>query len=96
MDISHIVFWELIKDWIWVPLTTLVLSAIGWHIKSDREERKERRAEIKELHERINKEHLRVEDKYVGKDTLKIIIKQIEAIAKDVKHIRESGDKTSD
>ena len=86
MDISHIMFWELIKDWIWVPLVTILTSAIGWHIKAEREARQK-------IYERIEAEHLRVEDKYVRKDTLTALVQQIESIAEDVKYIRRNGTK---
>lgn len=86
MDISHVIFWELIKDWIWVPLVTVITTAVGFHLKAEREARQN-------IYERIQKEHLRVEDTYVRKDTLATLVKQIESIAEDVKYIRRNGTK---
>lgn len=86
MDISHIMFWELIKDWIWLPLVTIITSAVGFHIKAEREARQK-------IYERIEEEHLRVEDNYVRKDTLEALIKQIESIAENVEYIRRNGTK---
>ena len=84
MDISHIMFWELIKDWIWLPLVTVITSALGFHIKAEREARQK-------IYERIEDEHLRVEDNYVRKDTLEALVKQIESIAENVEYIRRNG-----
>ena len=86
MDISHVVFLKLVVDWIWVPLVTIITTAVGFHIKAEREARQK-------IYERIEVEHLRVEDNYVRKDTLATLITQIETIAEDVKHIRRNGTK---
>ncbi len=84
---------DFVRDWIWAPFITIILSAIGLHIKADRDARKQHLEDVKELHERINEEHLRVEDHYVTKETLLSAIKQIDKIAEDVKHIRQCEDK---
>ena len=89
MDISAIILFDFVKEWVWLPLITIVTSAIGFHIKAEREARKD-------IYERIEEEHLRVEDNYVRKDTFKALVKQIETIAEDVKYIRRNGAKNNE
>ena len=96
MDLSTITslaVLDIFKNYIWIPLLTILMSAVGLHIKADRSARKEHQDDIKEIHERITKEHTRVEDHYVRKDALEPLVRQIEAIAADVEYIRRKGDK---
>ena len=84
---------DIIKDYVIGPLFAILLSAVGFHIKADRDARKQHQEDIKNIHERINEEHLRVEDKYVRKETLLSAIEQIKTVAEDVKYIRRETDK---
>lgn len=72
---------ELIRQWFWIPFITVLCSAVGFHLKTERENRKA-------MYKAIKDEHKYVEDNYVRKDTLEHIQTDIGEVKEELKHLR--------
>ena len=78
---------HLIKDWIWIPLVTVVTSAVGMHLKVQRDCRKDLYEKIKETNDLIQKEHRHVEENYVRQGTFEIIREDIGEVKEELKRL---------
>lgn len=88
---------EAIKEWFWAPLCAFFLSAIGWHIKADREARHQLEKDVREIYEKIDEKSTHVENNFVRKDALHSLTKQVHIIAEDIKWMaRQQGKKDNE
>lgn len=78
---------DLVGKWLWLPFVTVVTSAIGFHLKADRENRKDFYKAIKEVNNKVNTEHSYVEENYVRQDTFEIIREDIGEVKEELKRL---------
>lgn len=72
---------ELVRQWLWAPFVTILVSAVGFHLKAERENRKA-------VYQAIKDEHKYVEDNYVRQDTFKLIREDISEVKEELKLFR--------